>query len=138
MIELLVVIAIIGILASIVLVSMGSARAKARDTVRKSDMRQIVSAMQLCYDDSGCGAGASAYYTTSNWPTQIGDYMAKVPRDPRDSSPYVYNWEDNTSDSQAFCAWAILEGPSATTYFAASQNGTLECTTQPTLSACCS
>ena len=50
LIELLVVIAIIGLLSSIVLVSMQGVRAKARDARRLSDMRQILLALQLYYD----------------------------------------------------------------------------------------
>ena len=50
LIELLVVIAIIGLLSSIVLVSMKGVRAKARDAKRQSDMRQLTTALQLYYD----------------------------------------------------------------------------------------
>jgi prepilin-type N-terminal cleavage/methylation domain-containing protein len=50
LIELLVVIAIIGLLASIVLVSLNSARAKARDAKRVSELKQIQTAIELYYD----------------------------------------------------------------------------------------
>ncbi|MFH1780388.1 MAG: type II secretion system protein [Candidatus Nealsonbacteria bacterium] len=50
LIELLVVIAIIGILSSVVLVSMQGARAKARDARRLQDMKQIVTALQLYFN----------------------------------------------------------------------------------------
>ncbi|PIQ73912.1 MAG: hypothetical protein COV85_04950, partial [Candidatus Portnoybacteria bacterium CG11_big_fil_rev_8_21_14_0_20_44_10] len=53
LIELLVVIAIIGILATIVLVSLNSARSKARDTQRVADLRQIQTAMEMYYDSHG-------------------------------------------------------------------------------------
>ncbi|MFH1551303.1 MAG: prepilin-type N-terminal cleavage/methylation domain-containing protein [bacterium] len=49
LVELLVVIAIIGILSSVVLVSVQSARAKARDARRLSDLNQISTALELYY-----------------------------------------------------------------------------------------
>lgn len=52
LIELLVVIAIIGLLASIVLVSLSSARRKARDSRRVGDLRQIQLALELYFDAS--------------------------------------------------------------------------------------
>ncbi len=52
LIELLVVIAIIGILASIVLVSLNSARQKGYDTQIKSDIAQIRNGMEMCYDNN--------------------------------------------------------------------------------------
>jgi len=52
LIELLVVIAIIGILSSVVLVSLNSARNKAKDTAVKAAMSEIRSAAEICYDDN--------------------------------------------------------------------------------------
>lgn len=53
LLELLVVIAIIGILASVVVISIGNARARARDTQRKSDFHQIRTALELYYNKCG-------------------------------------------------------------------------------------
>jgi len=50
-IELLVVIAIIGILSTVAMTSLNGARKKSRDAVRKSDMKQISSAMEQYYLD---------------------------------------------------------------------------------------
>jgi len=52
LIELLVVIAIIGTLASVVLASLNTARGKARDAKRASDMHQVQSALQLYWLDN--------------------------------------------------------------------------------------
>src|SRR4030042_6235517 len=82
LIELLVVIAIIGILATIVLVSLNTARVKARDARRQSDMHQIALAMEMCYDDTACNGGSASQYlnvTSVTGPTAIGSYMPIVP-----------------------------------------------------------
>ncbi len=51
LIELLVVIAIIGLLASVVLLALNSARAKSRDAKRVADVRQMQSALELYFND---------------------------------------------------------------------------------------
>jgi len=53
LIELLVVIAIIGLLSSIVLTSLNSARAKARDAKRQSELKQLQLTLELFYDSNG-------------------------------------------------------------------------------------
>ena len=67
LIELLVVISVIGVLASVIIGSLGDARAAARDAKRKGDLNQIRTALLLwaidnnsdhLMQDSGCGAGA--------------------------------------------------------------------------------
>ncbi len=67
LIELLVVISIIGILASVVLASLSTAREKARDAARMASIKQIEIALNLYRDTngnwmtagSGCGSGGA-------------------------------------------------------------------------------
>jgi len=112
LIELLVVIAIIGILAGIVLVSLGGARANARDARRQSDMRQFNTAMELCYSDATCNSN-EAYLQSDAMPLAVGTYLTSVPTDPGSGSP-SYTWIDNSvatggDTDQDYCAYAILE-----------------------------
>ncbi len=51
LIELLVVIAIIGLLASVVLLALNSARQKSRDAKRVADVRQMQSGLELYFND---------------------------------------------------------------------------------------
>jgi len=82
LIELLVVIAIIGILATIVMVSLNTARQKARDARRVSDVRQLQLALQMYYDTNGSYPAA----LSSLKPTFINE----VPTDPDGTSAYRY------------------------------------------------
>lgn len=99
LIELLVVIAIIGILSSVILTSLNAARAKARDSKRKIELRQIATALELYYDSYGiyppyrpsnsCGGGrpdwATSICTEPNWLSTDANFLqfiSSVPRDP--------------------------------------------------------
>ncbi|MDP2926681.1 MAG: type II secretion system protein [bacterium] len=132
LIELLIVIAIIGVLASIVLVSMGGARAKARDAVRQADMRQVGSAMELYYGD------LDKYLQGASAPTAIGTYMPILPKDPKTKASY--GWVDNSSDDQKFCLYGTMENKgtcTTTRYYAISHKGTAEnCDTTSWTVAC--
>lgn len=97
LIELLVVIAIIGILATIVLVSLNSARQKARDTQRVADVKQFQTALEMYFDSH---AGYPATYDAGS-PTTTGlpalataGYLPAVPNDPL-SVPYDYCASDD-------------------------------------------
>lgn len=104
LIELLVVIAIIGLLATIVLVSLNTARVKARDTKRVADLKQIQLAFEMYYDanknygpsKNGCvdfnDTEASAGYLKSVMPT--------LPVDPINDNTYKYQFAvaNNTNE----------------------------------------
>jgi len=158
LIELLVVVAIIGTLSGLVLVAMGGARKKARDSVRKSDMRQVLSGQEMYYGDN------EAYLTNAEKLTgtiEIPSYL-RILHDPlcpdgSCSSGWAnkdYTWEANTGAldctdndydgvaGQWFCIWAELEvndsSCATTTYWTASHKGTLlHCDAEPTISSGC-
>lgn len=70
LIELLVVISIIGILSSFSIVSLNNARNKARDALRKADMTQMRTAINLYYDEN------SKYPACGNWDGNAADFGA--------------------------------------------------------------
>ncbi|HYC80068.1 MAG TPA: type II secretion system protein [Candidatus Binatia bacterium] len=93
LIELLVVIAIIGILSAVVLVSLNSARAKSRDARRLSDLRQIMTALEIYYNDNGAypdgaaafnaaGPTANSQGPSGSTATEWQDFLATWPTAP--------------------------------------------------------
>jgi len=119
LIELLVVIAIIGLLASIVLVSLNSARAKARDTKRKADMNNIITAIEMYYDSNNaypstggswwgvCVNGGSRTTSGANAyiPGVTPNYITVLPTDPRgDTSGWSgYLYKSNGTNYKLLC-----------------------------------
>jgi len=120
LIELLVVIAIIGLLSTLAVVALGSARLKARDSKRLSDLKQVQTALELYYTDKNAypiettaitlggdttdclnasGFGAKATCAVAN------PYMGLIPTDPG-TGTYSYISADGTTYSIA----AALEG----------------------------
>lgn len=101
LIELLVVIAIIGILSAIVMVSLNSARDRARVASLQSTLASVTTLASLCVSDganvqaptsTSTGGGAlcdDTSVTTEVWPTLRGQGL--------ENSTYVYTTTDNTS-----------------------------------------
>jgi len=133
LIELLVVIAIIGLLSSIVLVSLGGVRAKARDAVRKSDLDTVMMALNLYYDDYGtfcvhdAGSGGNgwlnhAYSNPYSVATQLVNlgYVGSEIEDPQVHLSYMI-----ICSSSHVTLWATLEGSStlANCYFSSYDSG---------------
>jgi type II secretion system protein G len=109
LIELLVVISIIGLLASVVLVSLNSARSKARDTKRKADISQLQKALELylnnnnsnVYPNGGTVTNADTGYDIQNLSSfLVPTYLSKIPNDPRypGAANYQYVWTNGGAD----------------------------------------
>ena len=93
LIELLVVMAIIGVLSSVVLASLNSARIKGRDSRRISDLKQLQIAIELYngtagqqYPITNLFTGTAPTLTSMLTPTHI----YTLPTDPTGATPYFY------------------------------------------------
>ena len=103
LIELLVVIAIIGLLSTLAIVALNTARQRSRDAIRLSDVKQIQTALELHFADQGAypAQDPAVSYLALGLDTATNDaicfgssafdddcsghtssYMATVPRDP--------------------------------------------------------
>lgn len=113
LIELLVVISIIGIMASVVLASLETARAKARDATRLAQLKQLQSVLETYYSGPGTyPSTGGAWWGASNnggnrdtsgvnayIPGVTPDYIAELPLDPSGDisgwSGYLYQSDGN-------------------------------------------
>jgi len=97
LIELLVVIAIIGILAAIGITALNSARVKARDSKRKTDLNGIYKALELYAVDEGeypTGIDMDGLLTM----LEINGYLTKKPQEPLSSRR-----SGGTDDANDYC-----------------------------------
>ncbi len=112
LIELLVVVAIIGILSSVVLASLNSARVKARDAKRATEVHQLKSALELYYIDNNgtypsvtcdnCGAGISSLAGP------LASYIPSVPDDPQGAS-FAWQYVRGTVADNSYGLWIYYE-----------------------------
>jgi len=106
LVELLVVMSILGVLVTVALGAFRSSQARGRDAQRKSDLKQISSALELYYSDYG------EYPDTLPWGVEFTDgktvYFKAVPVDPVDNFDYFYRLPDSPVNQQ-FQLFAALE-----------------------------
>ncbi len=117
LIELLVVIAIIGLLATISVVALNNSRARARDSRRASDIKQIHTALELYFN------------ANDKYPDNLEDLEAALLMNPVPTAPtpadgdcddsdntYVYNKIEDKNYSLSYClgnnTGGLLAGPS--------------------------
>ncbi|MFA5644630.1 MAG: FISUMP domain-containing protein [Patescibacteria group bacterium] len=111
LVELLVVIAIIGILATLAIVAIQNTRAKARDTKRIADVKQIQIALELYFNDNGSYPVSTSVTSSIRSASRV--YMEMYPQAPtppdgdctESNNQYVYTetGEDNGSYALSFC-----------------------------------
>ena len=126
LIELLVVIAIIGILASIVLVSLNSARGKARDAKRQSTLQQFRNALELYNADNGNYPKQLGWSSQcKNWgsalpndviPGLVPTYMPTMPADPAmninaSENCYIYTTSNTNGADYKLLDYNIIDSP---------------------------
>lgn len=112
LIELLVVIAIIGILSSVVLASLNSAREKSRDAKRVSDIKQIQLALEMYFDDQTPNAYPTGGAGDAIDVLETGGYLPQEPVDPASGASYGYvGVDDGDGNCTSYHLWATLEGP---------------------------
>ncbi|MBU1102268.1 prepilin-type N-terminal cleavage/methylation domain-containing protein [Patescibacteria group bacterium] len=131
LIELLVVIAVIGLLSSVVLVSLNSARMKARDARKQAEFKAITNALFLFYDQYGrmpannwCGyvcPGAGFWgacedggYDMSMQELINAGFLSAIPRSPGGGSYCYYNYGSGNSIG-ALIVTGLEAAPNTTT-----------------------
>jgi len=102
LIELLVVISIIGILSTLIIANLNSARERSRDAQRKADLRNLQTALRMYYNDAG-GYPSGLPAWGSAWTVGLTTYMSALPKDPLSSQNYRYSFVDGDNYTLEAC-----------------------------------
>lgn len=114
LVELLVVLAIIGVLSTLLTANFVGVRQRGRDAQRKSDLRQMQSALQFYHTDQSNYPFANQNNTLGNCNNgtslkspdcTTSDYLEKIPKDPSGASYYY------ASTGSTYSITACLENP---------------------------
>lgn len=148
LIEMLVVVSLIGILAALALVSFGASQKQARDTTRKSDLKQYQTALEM-YGNMTSGLFPSRTSAVSASSTLCSDLNTKLEpdiscsEDPKNASDttfvyrYISNGTSGTTSATSYVLWSLIENSSTTQYWVVCSNGKNGVsTTQPSSSSC--
>ena len=126
LIELLVVIAIIGLLSTVVLAGLNTARERARDARKRADFRQISTALTLYYDKYNamppnpvtaevCDGGPRQAQYDQLMGTLVSEgFLSQIPRTPGGGSYCYYNYGPNTTMG-AILVTTLESAPNSTT-----------------------
>ncbi|MEI7709222.1 MAG: type II secretion system protein [bacterium] len=125
LIELLVVVAIVGLLSSVILASLNSARAKGRDAKRLQDMHQIQTALELYFSTNNqypSTGGSNIWHgNCNNWgawpltgatgyiPSLAPTFISVLPTDPKPTAQYCYLYTSDSKDYM-FLVYSTVEG----------------------------
>ena len=114
LIELLVVIAIIGLLSSVVMASLRTAREKSRDSKRLRDLKELQTALYFYYNDNNAFPGSTGHYAKdvpcggigTLWESALStlvssEYISSLPEDPGGNC-YTYT---RMNPSGVFTGW---------------------------------
>lgn len=125
LIELLVVIAIIGILASVVLASLNTARDKGTDAAVKSNLNNMRAQAELYYDDNSRTYGtevsdcASGMFSSGT----IANALANI------TSTKICDTSDSTTATAAASSWMMAGELTDGTYYCVDSGGNATTTT---------
>jgi len=110
LIELLVVIAIIGVLASVVLASLNTARAKARDARRRAAVQQVKLALEFYYDANNVYPSIGADGFGIPWgglAVPLAPYIPRIDEDPSGAAWHGIQYVRGPAD--AYGIWMRYE-----------------------------
>ncbi len=134
LIEMLVVISIIGILAAMAMVSFSSVQKQARDTTRKSDLKQYQTAIESYSNRNNGNYPISGSTVISTGAVCTALNIGTCPPDPKNISPLEYRYR---SDGVNYVIWGGLESKTPTVYWVGCSNGKVgERTTAPASATC--